>query len=267
MVRKFNGEPIYIISWRMKVRFFRSLILAAGFLLPAVYAQSDAPSAGKSIPKKDLTPDQIIEKFAEKETEFHKAWLRYAYKQTAVIRILSVDGAPSKESMTLTSEVVIDDDGERDVKPLRRNGSLRSVVTFTREDQDIIDNLNPFALRTEELPYYNLKYQGKEKVDELDCYVFSAKPKNLKKGRMYFEGKIWVDDLDLQIVRTIGKAVPQSRDNQIPEFETIRQLIDGKYWFPIWMHADSRMRFPESTVRIEETVTYEKYENKGAQAK
>jgi hypothetical protein len=251
----------------MTVRLFRNLFFAASFLLPPVYAQSDAPSADKSIPKKDLSPDQIIEKFAGKESEFHKAWLRYTYKQTAVIRILSVDGAPSKESMTLISEVVIDADGEREMKPLRRNGSLRSVVTFTREDQEIIDNLNPFALRTEELPFYNLKYQGKEKVDELDCYVFSAKPKNLKKGRKYFEGKIWVDDLDLQIVRTIGKTVPQSRDNQIPEFETIRQLIDGKYWFPIWMHTDSKMRFPESTVRIEETVTYEKYENAASQSK
>jgi hypothetical protein len=78
---------------------------------------------------------------------------------------------------------------------------------------------------------------------------------------MYFEGKIWVDDQDLQIVRTVGKAVPQSKANQFPEFETIRQLIDGKYWFPMWMHADSRMRYPESTIRIEETITYAKYED------
>jgi hypothetical protein len=247
------------------VRFLRNLILTAGLLLPAIYAHSAATSADNTIPKKELPPDEIIQRFTEKEAVFHNAWLRYTYEQTAVIRILSIDGAPSKESMTLISEVVIDDDGEREVKPLRRTGSLRSVVAFTREDQEVIDNLNPFALRTEELPFYNLKYQGKEKVDELDCYVFSVKPKNFKKGRMYFEGKIWVDDRDLQIVRTIGKAVPQSKENQFPELETIRQLIDGKYWFPMWMHADTRMRFPESTVRIEETITYAKYENTSTQ--
>jgi hypothetical protein len=243
------------------VKFFRNLLLIAGLLLPAVYAQSDAPSSDNSVPKKDLSPDQIIQKFSEKETLFHNAWLHYTYEQTAIIRILSIDGAPSKESMTLISEVVIDDDGEREVKPLRRTGNLRSVVTFTREDQEIIDNLNPFALRTEELPFYNLKYQGKEKADELDCYVFLVKPKNFKKGQLYFEGKIWVDDQDLQIVRSVGKAVPQSKANQFPEFETIRQLVDRKYWFPMWMHADSRMRYPESTIRIEETITYAKYED------
>jgi outer membrane lipoprotein-sorting protein len=244
------------------VKFLYSLVTATSFLLASVFAQSNTPSADKSI-SKDLPVDQIIQKFAEKETEFYNAWLHYTFKQSAVIRILSVDGAPSKESMTLVSTVVIDEDGEREIKPLRRTGNLRSVV-FTREDQEVFDSLNPFALRTEELPFYNLKYEGKEKVDELDCHVFSAKTKNIKKGRKYFEGKVWVDDRDLQIVRTVGKTVPQSKENQIPEFETIRQLINGKYWFPIWMHADSRLRFPESTVRIEQTVTYENYENAGA---
>jgi hypothetical protein len=242
------------------VRLFCRLIVAVCLLLPGAYAQSNAPAVDKSVSGKDLSPDQIIQKFAEKEAEFYKAWLKYIFKQTAVIHILSVDGAPSKESMTLISEVVIDDDGERDIKPLRRVGSLRSVI-FTKEDLEMIDNQHPFFLRTEELPFYDLKNQGKEKVDELDCYVFSAKPKNMKKGQKYFEGKVWVDDRDLNIVRTIGKVVPQPKGGQFPEFETIRQLIDGKYWFPIWMHSDNRLRFAESTIRLEETITYEKYEN------
>ena len=76
---------------------------------------------------------------------------------------------------------------------------------------------------------------------------------------MYFEGKIYVDDQDLQIVKTVGKAVPQTAQNQFPEFETIRQMIDGKYWFPVWTHADSRLYFPGKTVRIEETITYDDY--------
>jgi outer membrane lipoprotein-sorting protein len=55
-------------------------------------------------------------------------------------------------------------------------------------------------LTKSELPLYNLKYEGKEKADELDCYVFSVSPKSTKGGRMYFKGKIWVDDRDLQVV-------------------------------------------------------------------
>jgi hypothetical protein len=220
---------------------------------------SAAPqSTAQPAPKGDLTPEQVIQRFAEKETEFYEAWMQYTYTQTASIRILSVNGTPQKEGMTIVSEVVFKDDGTREVRPLRSSGQLRSVM-FTAEDKEVIDNINPFALTTKELPLYNLKYQGKEKVDELQCYVFSVAPRSTKKGRLYFEGKIWVDDQDLQVVRTIGKPVPQSRENQFPEFETIRQMIDDQYWFPVWTHADSRLRFPEQTVRVEETVTYDNY--------
>jgi len=76
---------------------------------------------------------------------------------------------------------------------------------------------------------------------------------------MYFEGKIWVDDIDFMVVQTKGKAVPQTRENQFPEFETLRELIDGKYWFPVWTHADERLHFTNQTVRIEETITYGDY--------
>jgi len=233
----------------------------SGLIWMLLNSFSYAQTAGKE----ELTPAQIIQRFAERETEFYEAWMQYTYTQTAVIRILSVDGVPQKETMTIVSEVAFNDDGTREVRPIRRSGRLRSVI-FTEEDKEVIDNINPFALTTKELPLYNLTYQGKEKVDELDCYVFSVKPKSMKRGRLYFEGKIWVDDLDLQVVRTVGKAVPQTRENQFPEFETIRQVIDDKYWFPVWTHADSRLRFPDQVIRVEETVTYDDYKRFSSKA-
>jgi hypothetical protein len=132
-------------------------------------------------------------------------------------------------------------------------------VEYSPEDKEVMENINPFALTAKELPLYNLKYQGKEKADELDCYVFSVKPKSMKKGKMYFQGKIWVDDQDLQIVKTVGTPVPQTALKKYPEFETIRQMIDDKYWFPVWTHADSNLYYPTHVVRIEETVTYDNY--------
>jgi hypothetical protein len=208
--------------------------------------------------EKDPSPEEIIKRFTEKETEFYKAWMDYTYVQNVYVRILSVDGRPSNEWMEMVSEVVFNDDGNREINPISSRGGLRAV-RWTREDEEIINNLNPFALTTADLPLYNLKYEGKEQVDELNCYVFSVKPKDLKRGRLYFEGKIWVDDIDFLVVRTKGRAVPQTRENQFPEFETLRQMIDGKYWFPVWTYADERLRFPGSTVRIEETITYDDY--------
>jgi hypothetical protein len=212
----------------------------------------------QNAPDGNRTPEQIIRRFAEKESEFFDAWMQYAYTQTATIQVLSANGVPQKESMTIISEVVFKDDGTRVVNHRGRSGRLRSLV-YTDDDQEIIDNLNPFALTTKDLPLYDLRYQGKEKLDELECHVFSVKPKSIQSGKFYFDGKIWVDDQDLQIVKTLGKAVPQSKDRQFPEFETIRQMIDKKYWFPAWTHSDSMLEFPGNKVRIEETITYDKY--------
>jgi hypothetical protein len=220
--------------------------------------QAATKSASQTTSAAELTPEQIIQKFSEKESEFYEAWMQYTYIQTALVRILSVNGTPQKETMKMVSEVVFNDDGSREVRLLERSGRLRSVQ-FTDEDKEVLDNIQPFALTAKELPLYNLKYEGKEKIDELNCYVFSVSPKKEKAGRMYFKGKVWVDDQDLQIVRTFGKAVPETRDNKFPEFETLRQVIDDKYWFPVWTHADCKLNFTDQVVRIEETITYDDY--------
>jgi hypothetical protein len=242
-----------------------ALLVVAGSLAAQSKTQS-APQPGvQAASPGELTPEQIIERFAAKEDEFYNAWMQYTYVQTANIRILSVDGAPQKEAMTIVYEVIFNDDGSREVRLVRSSGRLRTVQ-FTPEDKEVIQNINPFALTKSELPLYNLKYEGKENADELNCYVFSVSPKSTKGGRMYFKGKIWVDDRDLQVVKTVGRPVPQTRENQFPEFETIRQIIDARYWFPVWTHADSKLRFPGQEVRIEETITYGEYRRFGSKA-
>jgi hypothetical protein len=264
-MRKLQERWIYTpggINMRYAVICLAVLALIDGSS-PAI-AQKPQP-APLSAGKEELTPEQIIQKFASKEEEFYEAWMQYTYVQSANIRILSVDGSPQKESMTLVYEVVFNDDGTRELKLVRSSGQLRSVF-FTAEDKKAIQDINPFALTKSELPLYNLKYEGKEKADELDCYVFAVSPKSTKGGRLYFKGKIWVDDRDLQVVKTVGKPVPQTADNQFPEFETIRQMIDNKYWFPVWTHADSKLKFPMQEVRIEETITYGDYRRFGSKA-
>jgi len=232
----------------------RTKLAAVALMFLAGVAAAQKPDQKQA--KKDLQPEEIIKAFTAKESEFYEAWINYYYRQVASIKVLSVDGAPANEAMTLVFDVVFLDDGTREVKLTERTGRLRSVM-WTPDDQDVITNYQPFALTAKDLPNYNLDYEGKERVDELDTYVFSVKPKSTKDGKLHFQGKIWVDDTDLQIVRTVGKVVPQTQDSQFPEFETLRQLVDKKYWFPVWSHANSVLDFRNSRVRIEETITYE----------
>ena len=226
-------------------------------------ASGQAPATSPQ--KKELAPDEIIKAFSARESEFYDAWMQYTYRQNASVQIVSVNGSPSKERMRIVSDVVFRDDGTREVRVTQRSGWLRTVG-WTDEDTEVINNLQPFALTAKDLSLYDLKYEGKGTVDELNCYVFSVKPRTTKGGRLYFQGKIWVDDQDLQIVKTIGKPVPQRRENQFPEFETIRQIIDDKYWFPVWTRADSSLNFPNQTVRVDETITYEDYKRFGSKA-
>ncbi len=235
------------------------IFLAAGGLCGA---QAPVPP----IQKKDPGVQEIIKAFSAKESDFYEAWMQYNYRQKASVQIVAVNGSPSKERMLIVSDVVFRDDGTREVRVTQKSGWLRTVG-WTDEDTEVLNNLQPFALTSRDLPLYELKYEGKEKVDELNCYLFSVKPKSTRGGKLYFQGKIWVDDQDLQIVRTVGKPVPQKRDNQFPEFETVRQMIDDKYWFPVWTHADSTLHFEGLAVRIEETITYEDYKKFGSKAK
>jgi hypothetical protein len=245
-----------------RMRLFRAfclLLLSAGAICMGSMAQTQ-PEAKTG---KDLNPEEVIKAFSAKETEFYEAWMQYTYHQTAEVRVLSANGMPLNEKMTTISDIVFDDKGIRDIQILRRVGDLHRVI-YTPEDEEVINNLQPFALTEKELPQYDLKSQGKEKIDELSCYVFSVTPKNTKGKKMFFQGKIWVDDQDLQIVRTVGKPVPQKKNNLFPDFETIRQMIDGKYWFPVWTHAESDLHFNPDVIHIAETIEYTNYKKFGS---
>jgi hypothetical protein len=243
------------------MRFWK---LFFAWLLLAGVARSQTPNASQpqtqaGVTAKEISPDEIIRSFSAKETAAYEAWMQYTYHQVAEVRINDVNGISKNESMTTISDIVFKDDGTREVQIKRRAGNLHSVV-YTMNDETVINDLQPFALTEKELPLYSVQYEGKEKVDELNCYVFSVKPKSIKGKRLYFEGKIYVDDRDLQIVRTVGKPVPQKKGGeQFPAFETIRQMIDKEFWFPVWTHAESKLRFDSDTVHIEETITYSDY--------
>ena len=209
----------------------------------------------------ELEPEEIIKRFAAKEAEFKQVWQQYTYTQRILFQVLSASGAV-REEQQLWVEVYFTSDGERKTRTIKEQGALRSV-RVSPEDLDDAIHRQPFVLTTEELPHYKIKYRGEELVDELYTYVFDVEPRKLQKGQRYFEGRIWVDDLDFQIVMTRGKVVPDYSDNKFPRFETIREQVDGEYWFPTWTEADDVLRFGSfgrsREVRVRELITYEDF--------
>jgi hypothetical protein len=214
---------------------------------------------------KDVNPEEIIQKFAAKEAEFAQARNNYTYRQTAKINELDAGGNPTIGKWEEVSDIIFSPEGRRGEKVVFAPVTSLQRISLTPEDLADLRNVQPFVLTTTEIPDYNIVFLGREKVDEIGCYTFSVKPKNLKPGKRYFEGQIWVDDRDLQIVKTYGKGVGElksgsSKNQAFPKFETYREQIDGKYWFPTYTHADDTLRFKNGdNVHIRMTVKYQDY--------
>jgi hypothetical protein len=212
-----------------------------------------------------VNPDEIIHKFAAKEAEFREARNNYTYRQSVKIQLLDGSGNPTREKWEEVSDIMFSPEGKRTEKVVYAPVSTLQRIGLTPEDLQDLRNVQPFVLTTNEIPDYDIRYLGPEKVDEIGCLAFAVKPKKIVTGKRYFEGQIWVDDRDLQIVKTYGKGVGElkagsSKNQAFPKFETYHEQIDGKYWFPTYTHADDTLHFKNSEdVRMRMTVKYQDY--------
>ncbi len=159
----------------------------------------------------------------------------------------------------MDSDIVFTPQGKRYEEVTYAPQSSLQHLLLTPEDMKDLEDIQPFVLTTEDLPKYEVQYTGREKVDELGTYVFKVAPKKMEKGQRYFQGSVWVDDHDLAVVKSDGKAVPDLKDNLFPRFITYRENIEGSYWFPTYTHADDTLHFKTGDVRIRMTVRYKNY--------
>ena len=223
------------------------------------------PTGSAAAPKlTDPSPEEIskvIQEFAAKEGLFRDARNNYTYHQVNRLNELDSD---SNVVGTYQQEwdILYDDSGKRIERVTYAPVATLQRLGVTKEDLDGMRNIQPFVLTTAELPEYDVKYLGHVKVDEITAYVFSIRPKVMQKGRLYFQGTVWVDDRDLQIVKSNGKSVPEVRtknENLFPRFTTYREQIDGKYWFPTFTLADDTLYFATGPVHINMTIRYTDY--------
>ncbi len=205
--------------------------------------------------------DEIIAKFAAKEAEFAKARENYTYRQTVRVQEIDESGV-GRGRHEMVSDIIFSPEGKRTERVVRAPVSTLRNIQLTPEDEQDLRNVQPFVLTSGEIPKYYIRYLGKETLDEIPCYAFAVKPKKLEQGQRYFQGIVWVDDRDLQIVKSYGRGVgliKKGYDNLFPKFETFREQIDGKYWFPTYTTANDTLFFQAGPQRIRMTVRYEDY--------
>ena len=239
-----------------------AVFAAAQQVGPSKRSSSNQSSSAISTEAPSLPVEQIIQRFAESEAEFKRERDNYTYTQTFVVQTIDAGGQPDGE-YRMTSDVIFTSSGKRYDKVTYAPPSTLQRVSLSEQDLADLQNVQPFVLTTAELPKYEIGYIGRQKVDEITAYVFEVKPKKIEKNQRYFQGRIWVDDKDLQIVKTFGKAVPDihkgGEENFFPRFETYRENIEGHYWFPTYTHVDDVLHFSSGDVHIRMTVRYKNY--------
>jgi len=237
--------------------FLPALSMLGGLSLPLLAQEGQLDSSQP----KGVTPEQVIQQFAAKETDFKKAREQYTYRQD--VKVQTVDGDTMDGEYHEVFDVLFDDQGKRLENVVFAPQNTLERIQMSPEDLDDIRHKLPFVLTSEEIPEYDILYVGQQQEDELHCYVFDIAPKKIEGKKRYFQGRIWVDDHDFQIVKTFGKTVPDIRkknnENLFPKFTTYREQIDGKYWFPTYTKADDTLHFSTNDVHIREIVKYQDY--------
>lgn len=237
------------------------------YLLTAVPAFSQ--SLSNSV---DLSPaevDRIIKTFTAKESEFRKALNEYSFKRDAILQSIGMGGQVTGEYHRV-SHFTFDDSGNR----FERISffPMPSLGAVTQEDLNDLGGIQPFALEPAKIPQYDFRYVGREKIDELNLYVFDVSPKVMpdakKTKERFFKGRVWVDEQDLQIVKTKGKGLPETKNNKFPTVETYREQIDGRYWFPTYSYADDELLYESGeTLHVRMKVRYSDFVKANAKVK
>ncbi len=245
--------------------------IAAGFLfvlcfLAAGVSQGQYVQYHDNIVKKDLTSaeiDRIVKRFTAKEGQFHEALKGYVFNRDATVWTVGI-GGNSTGVYRRTSFMTFNEDGTRFEKILFNPVPTLTEITITPEDLEDLGGVNPFALEPSAVAEYNISYLGVEHIDELDLYVFDVTPRVIpdpkRSKQRLFTGRVWVDKDDLQIVKSRGKAVPETKQNKFPVVETYREQVDKKYWFPTYVEANDQLVFDNGqVVHIRMKVKYTDY--------
>ncbi len=221
-------------------------------------------------------PDQIIQKFAAKESEFQEALNHYTYRRVARVQTVDDDNKVDGEYYEV-DDVIFDPSGKRTEKVVFAPASTLQRVMMSPSDLQDIQHGYPFVLTSEDVSKYDIHYVGKQKVDEVDCFVFEVSPKQIEKGKRYFDGRIWVDATDLQIVVTNGRMVPddtrRGSEDLHPPFMTWRAQVDGHYWFPVYTKGEGVLHFAGGAgyaaqdVHMRDVIKYTDYKRFGSTSK
>jgi hypothetical protein len=217
-----------------------------------------------------LPPEEVIRRFSAKEDEMARTIRGYAFQRDVRVQELGPDRKPAGQ-YDVVSQMRISPDGRIFEKVTGHQNSTLQYLDLQRGDNDLVAAAPMFPFTTAMIPKYVITYGGKEQLDELNAYYFTVKPKGVERARAYFSGVIWVDQQDLVIVKTIGKWVTETGDVKAGDlpftlFETYRQDVGKKLWFPAYARSDEILEQGGARIPIRIIVKWSDFKPEGSSA-
>ncbi len=260
------------------MRLLIQAVSVSVLLAPVLFAQDEAPGPMAPPPEHHVTriegvaepvappslpPAQIIQAFTKKEELYQTTRPQFAYRKTIRIQEFGPDGSPSGE-YTATYDAVRTADGKLYEKAISAPLSNLQYLSFEPEDAQALTRIPSYPVTASQLSKYDVKYLNMEKIDEIDCYIFQVSPRTLERQHALFDGIIWVDEKYLEVVKTYGKWVTDLGAMEPPTlpfdmFETYRENVDGKYWFPDYARADGLFKMKDRNIPIRVTIKWSNF--------
>jgi len=215
-------------------------------------------------------PADLLRRVAERESENEAARNDYTYRQTVTVADLDHNGAQLGEYREVR-DIVFSATMVRSEQVVEKARNSLKRLKLTEEDFRDMREIQPLLITRDNRFMYESKPKGEEIIDGIDCWLLQVRPRQILAGQRLFDGIIWVSKEDSSIIRLEGQAVPQVRstrdENLFPHFTTIRQKVEGKYWFPVTTFADDTLDFRTGPQRIRMIIRYVNYKKFGADTK
>lgn len=240
-----------------RVRSTITWLVAAALMIAARPIGSDA-----SAPQEKSNPADVLAQAAQKGKQLTEALHGYTYYAELTLQTVSQADVITGKYFRF-SQLSYDSSGNRQEKVFENTSTLPKEAHIGTNAAYNLIRVYQFIITPETLNQYELSYVGREKIDELNTYVFDVKPKMKmpdpeKSPDRFLKGRVWIDDQDLQVVKVAGQALPEQSAHRTPKFETYFQNYD-QYWFPAYTTADDEIRVGNRLSRVIVKVRFTSY--------
>jgi hypothetical protein len=244
-----------------------AVLTQANILIPYLTGPSNGARIGEVAGARILAGNQIadfnvlLSKFLSVEGSTMEELKNYSFKRDVRIQTIDDKGRVAGEYRRV-SDMLLDDEGRR----VERNVSfLKPTLRGLEVTDEYVEDFSGAQLKGFELNQrdaYRFEPFGFEPLNGKSARVYRLTPLNLETakatGARVLYGFIWIDEQTGAIMKVAGRALPELKQ-RYPLFETHRELIDGKHFFPVRTLADDYLVFPSRRVHVRMLITYSNY--------